>query len=84
MKSKLNDSKIFVRRAEYLMKQEDRLNNLWATVEKIENLTRQLYEDSDEFPAINRNCKRILASAKMLKLNLEQGSGRCFEDRLIP
>ncbi len=66
------------------MNQKDRLNNLWTTVENIENMTLQLYKDSDEFPAINRNCKRILASAKMLKLNLEQGSGRCFEDRLIP
>ncbi|MFH0960725.1 MAG: hypothetical protein V1897_18725 [Pseudomonadota bacterium] len=66
------------------MNHQDRLNNLWATVEEIENLTQQLYKDSNEFPAINRNCKRILASTKMLKLNLEQGSGRCFEDRLIP
>jgi len=41
-------------------------------VRDIYDLTQQLYNDSGDFPAVNRNAKRILASFEMLKINLEE------------
>jgi len=41
-------------------------------VRDIINLTQQLYNDSADFPAVNRNTKRILASLEMLRINLEE------------
>ncbi len=43
-----------------------------AKVESLQRLARDLYEISGDFPAINRNTKRILASVEMLRINLEQ------------
>lgn len=42
-------------------------------VEKLRELAQSLYDDSEEFPAINRNAKRVLASVEMLRINLETG-----------
>ena len=41
-------------------------------VRYIHELTQQLYTDSADFPAVNRNTKRILASLEMLRINLEE------------
>ncbi len=43
-----------------------------AQVRDLERIARDLYSKSDDFPAINRNLKRILASIEMLKLNVEE------------
>ena len=37
---------------------------------KIKKLFHELEADSDDFPALNRNSKRALASIKMLELNI--------------
>ena len=36
----------------------------------------QLYAITDNFPAVNKNIKRILASIKMLELNVSDGLDR--------
>lgn len=42
-----------------------------SRVEQLHELANELYEGSEDFPALNRNLKRILASIEMLRLNLE-------------
>ncbi|MBI4965813.1 MAG: hypothetical protein HY913_21225 [Desulfomonile tiedjei] len=48
------------------------LTEMRKTVDTLATLTRQLYEASEDFPAINRNSKRVLASVEMLRINLEE------------
>lgn len=50
----------------------EELSNLYENIKQINKLTGEAYNSSSNFPAINRNCKRILASVKMLMINLEQ------------
>lgn len=47
------------------------LRLLSQKIQELDHLTQELLQSSDSFPAINRNCKRILASVKMLKINTE-------------
>ncbi len=47
------------------------LEKLASLAEKLRQLCQELYDNSEDFPAINRNAKRILASAEMLRINLE-------------
>jgi hypothetical protein len=45
---------------------------------KVDDLAKQasdLYDLSENFPAVNRNVVRILASIEMLKINVEQVTG---------
>lgn len=39
-------------------------------VERLEALGREMAEQSAGFPALNRNAERLLASVKMMKMNL--------------
>jgi len=48
------------------------LTEMRKTVDSLAALARQLFEASDDFPAVNRNTKRVLASVEMLKINLEE------------
>ena len=41
-------------------------------IKDLRKLADKLYADSEDFPAINRNLKRILASIKMLEINSEE------------
>ena len=43
-------------------------------VEQMHKLAKDLYGSSEDFPAINCNLKRILASIEMLRLNLEEAA----------
>ena len=49
------------------------LNMLSSSVGELKRLADEIHGRSQDFPAINRNIKRILASVEMLRLNLEQG-----------
>lgn len=53
------------------MKQSPNLEEMASKVADLHKLAKELYEDSEDFPAVNRNVKRILASAEMLRINLE-------------
>lgn len=54
------------------MTTEHEIRQLYDNVKQLNELTLKIYNRSDNFPAVNRNCKRIMASVKMLMLNLEQ------------
>ena len=41
-------------------------------VDTLATIARQLYEASEDFPVVNRNSKRVLASVEMLRINLEE------------
>lgn len=45
-----------------------------AKTEDLRELAQKLYDMSEDFPALNRNLKRILASIAMLQINLEEVS----------
>jgi hypothetical protein len=53
------------------MKQSPNLEEIASKVENLYRLANELYDESEDFPAVNRNVKRILASAEMLRINLE-------------
>ena len=40
-------------------------------VDQLQRIAHELYDQSEDFPALNRNLKRILASIHMLRINLE-------------
>ena len=46
-----------------------------AKVEELHEKVLELHESSKDFPAIDRNTKRILASIEMLRINLEVPPG---------
>lgn len=48
------------------------IQDLSPKVENLYRLAEEIFQESENFPAVNRNVKRILASAYMLKLNLEE------------
>ncbi len=50
------------------------IDELSLSVDQLHRLTEDLCQKSEDFPAVNRNAKRILAAVDMLKLNLEDGS----------
>lgn len=50
----------------------DSLRQFRSTVDELARLAQDLYTESEDFPAINRNAKRILASVEMLKIGTEQ------------
>ncbi|MEW6533378.1 MAG: hypothetical protein AB1473_21275 [Thermodesulfobacteriota bacterium] len=43
-----------------------------AQVDQLQRIAQELYDQSEDFPALNRNLKRILASIHMLRINLEE------------
>jgi len=42
-----------------------------SKVEDLRKLAQEIYDGSDDIPAVNRNVKRVLASIHMLTLNVE-------------
>jgi hypothetical protein len=47
------------------------LKEISSKVEDLRKLAQEIYDGSDDIPAVNRNVKRILASIHMLTLNVE-------------
>lgn len=54
------------------MEDRNSVAEMRRTVESLASLAQQLCEASEDFPGVNRNSKRILASVQMLKINLEE------------
>ena len=48
------------------------IKELSSTVDQLHKLTEELCQKSKDFPAVNRNAKRILASTEMVRINLEE------------
>ena len=53
---------------------ETSLGDARAKLDELQKLAQELYDRSEDFPALNRNVKRILASVVMLQINLENAS----------
>lgn len=49
----------------------DNLLLLRQTASTLRELAQTLYDESLDFPAVNRNAKRILAAADLIELNVE-------------
>ena len=49
------------------------VNEISSRVEELKRLAEELLDQSEDFPAIVCNTRRILASVEMLRLNLERG-----------
>jgi len=56
------------------MPDNDLVESFALKVDALRKLAEEIYSGSEDFPAVNRNVKRILASIEMLKINLETGS----------
>ena len=54
------------------MQERAELREFYLEARELKEKALKLYNRSDNFPAVNRNCKRILASAEMLLINLEE------------
>lgn len=52
------------------MNDDKSLREMRSQVEELGRIAGNLYESSENFPAVNRNAKRILAAIEMLRLNL--------------
>ena len=48
------------------------IKELSLNVDQLHRLTEDLFQKSEDFPAVNRNAKRILASTELLRLNVEE------------
>lgn len=57
-----------------MMSEKPSLQELSSRVQDLHKMAQALYDTSDDFPALNRNLKRVLASIEMLKINLEEPS----------
>jgi hypothetical protein len=63
------------------MSQETDPRNIYAKLLALKELAVELYQLSSEFPSVNRNTKRILASIHIIRINLEEC---CSDDELGP
>ncbi|MBI5249561.1 MAG: hypothetical protein HY912_08705 [Desulfomonile tiedjei] len=54
------------------MEGDNSLKEMRKAIDALTVIARQLYEASEDFPAVNRNSKRLLASVEMLKINVEE------------
>ena len=54
----------------------DRTNieEIASLVETICGLAQELADSSVDFPAVNRNAKRVLASLEMIRINVERAA----------
>lgn len=52
----------------------DSLTQFRSKVKELAKLAQELYTESEDFPAINRNAKRVLASVEMMRIGTEQES----------
>ena len=61
----------------------DRLKKLDAKVQAIKRATRELIDQAEDIPAVVRNGSRILASVKMLEINLSDLLTLTDTDRIV-
>ncbi|MFO7986378.1 MAG: hypothetical protein R6U38_10955 [Desulfatiglandaceae bacterium] len=52
------------------MKSKNNLHEMDAKIQTLKKAAQELKDSSDDFPAVFRNCSRILASIKMLEINV--------------
>ncbi len=49
---------------------QNNLNNINSKIQLLKQTAKELSQDADEIPALSKNVARILASVKMLELNI--------------
>ena len=59
------------------MEQNYDIEKLNKKIQLLKEISRGILEEAENFPAINRNCQRILASIKMLELNISDINEYC-------
>ena len=52
------------------MEHEFDLKGMDEKIQNLKKISEDILEEADNFPAISRNCSRILASIKMMELNV--------------
>jgi len=52
------------------MEAQENLNEMNEKIRRLKQTAKDLNRDADDFPALARNTARILASIKMLELNI--------------
>jgi archaellum component FlaC len=52
------------------MESQEYLNEISEKIRRLKQTAQDLSRDADDFPALSRNTARILASIKMLELNI--------------
>ena len=52
------------------MEYEFDLKDMGQKIKLMKKITEDILEEADDFPSISRNCCRILASIKMMELNV--------------
>ena len=52
------------------MESQENLNEISERILRLKQTAQDLNRDADDFPALSRNTARILASIKMLELNI--------------
>jgi hypothetical protein len=52
----------------------DSLATIRSKVKELGRLAQELYDATEDFPAINRNAKRVLASVEMALIGVEDPS----------
>ena len=52
------------------METQQNLNEISEKIKRLKQTAQDLKRDTDDFPALSRNTARILASIKMLELNI--------------
>jgi hypothetical protein len=50
----------------------DNIVLLRHTAKTVHELAQRLYDESNNFPAVNRNAKRVLSSIELIQINLEE------------
>ena len=53
---------------------QENLNEINEKIRRLKQTAKDLSRDADDFPALSRNTARILASIKMLELNISDVS----------
>ena len=52
------------------MEHEIDLKGMDEKIQLLKKISEDILEEADNFPALSRNCSRILASIKMMELNV--------------
>ncbi len=45
-----------------------------AKIDRLREMVVEILNESDDFPAINRNAKRVLAAVELMAINVEETS----------
>jgi hypothetical protein len=59
------------------MEQNFDLKKIDKKIQLLKEISEEVLKEAENFPALNRNCRRILASIKMLEMNISDINEYC-------